>query len=150
MIIAQFTIEWDKAHRCDGTSATPTKDDDQGFDVFAPSIRPNRLSQAERTITNGTVAPSCVGGAFTARCELQGVTPSLVSATVIAPPIALPGDAPDRLAGELRRGEVHLDVSVLYDRSVGRWSRTASTWLTSKTGCAGGGEEEEAGGARRR
>ncbi|KAF0930206.1 hypothetical protein E2562_030853 [Oryza meyeriana var. granulata] len=74
------------------------------------------------TYTNGTVAVSCVGGAVTALGELRNVTltadsPSVVSATVRSPATALPGDARDRLAGELRRGEFHLDVSLSYDRS---------------------------------
>uniref|UniRef100_A0A0E0M908 Uncharacterized protein n=1 Tax=Oryza punctata TaxID=4537 RepID=A0A0E0M908_ORYPU len=93
----------------------------QSFDV-AVRIRTRwfHFHLLPSSYTNGTVAVSCAGGAWSPRVALEHIvltslSPPVVSATVRAPPTALAGDARDRLDGELRRGEERLDVSVAYE-----------------------------------
>uniref|UniRef100_A0A0E0EZ63 Late embryogenesis abundant protein LEA-2 subgroup domain-containing protein n=1 Tax=Oryza meridionalis TaxID=40149 RepID=A0A0E0EZ63_9ORYZ len=93
------------------------------FDV-AVRVKMRRFHLAPEAYARGSVAVSCAGGAVTARGELPDfllyvTSPSVVSATVRAAPptTALSAGARGRLTGELRRGEVRLDVSVAYRRS---------------------------------
>lgn len=93
------------------------------FDV-AVRVKMQRFHLAPEAYARGSVAVSCAGGAVTARGELPDfllyvTSPSVVSATARAAPptTALSAGARGRLAGELRRGEVWLDVSVSYRRS---------------------------------
>uniref|UniRef100_A0A0E0EZ62 Uncharacterized protein n=1 Tax=Oryza meridionalis TaxID=40149 RepID=A0A0E0EZ62_9ORYZ len=100
-----------------GKNASAATTVSPSFDV-AVRLRRRWFRLLPDTYTNGTVSVSFAGagGAVVARGALQDVTltafsPSVVSATARAPPTAL------LAAGELRRGEVRLDVMVSYDRS---------------------------------
>jgi hypothetical protein len=121
--LVAYLVRTDPVVSIDAVSATGLDEDaaSPSFDV-AVRITTRWFHLVSCNYRRGTVAVSWAGGAVSASGALQDVNldpMNSADANATARSAVVPADARERLAGEIRRGEVRLDVAVAYEKDVG-------------------------------